>query len=308
MELQRVVVTIKDLDERLSALKKETDAKVEKCLAMPSASSRQASAGDMDAINAARREIERAHADINQLSTEKVRLAGIAMEMIQFNIAKLDKELAPFSEEMKRLEGAGFEDEFGVEGMEGMDAVTMAFAMGEGGGFDDGAPGVPAQLHRAPSHKKSHKKKIPVNAPPQPGERVAANVGEVTAGEGAQECIVAVVVQYIAEERAYEVMDADEDDPEGGGHVYHLPEHLVIPMPRSASARDGQVNLSRGTTVLAVYPATTTFYRAVVVQQAQKINGEFGEFLLEFEDDGDADGLPQRPVPFMHVVRHPSGL
>jgi SAGA-associated factor 29 len=79
-------------------------------------------------------------------------------------------------------------------------------------------------------------------------------------------------------------------------------------MPRSALVREGQ-NFPQGTTVLAVYPATTTFYRAVVVQQARRQgSGEYGDFLLEFEDDGDADGLPQRPVPFMHVVRHPPGV
>jgi SAGA-associated factor 29 len=90
--------------------------------------------------------------------------------------------------------------------------------------------------------------------------------------------------------------------------VYLLPQDLVIPMPRSALVREGQ-NFPQGTTVLAVYPATTTFYRAVVVQQARRQgSGEYGDFLLEFEDDGDADGLPQRPVPFMHVVRHPPGV
>ena len=135
---------------------------------------------------------------------------------------------------------------------------------------------------------------------------MAANIGEVTAGPGAQEWIVAVVVQYIPQELAYEVMDADDDGGDGNGQVYHLPQDLVIPMPRSASARDG-TNFPPGTMVLAVYPATTTFYRATVVSQARRMpNGEYSEYLLEFEDDGDADGLPQRPVPFMHVVRHPA--
>ena len=38
----------------------------------------------------------------------------------------------------------------------------------------------------------------------QPGERVAANIGEVTGGPGGQEWIVAVVVQYLPDELAYE--------------------------------------------------------------------------------------------------------
>ena len=258
------------------------------------ASSRQASADDIEATTKVRAEIERNHADINQLSMEKVKLAGIAMEMIQYNMRDLDKELGPFAEEMKQKNEAGFDDEFAVDG-EGMDPTTMAFAMGDG--FDMPAP---VQEYKP---KKSHKKKQP--SAPQPGERVAANIGEVTAGPGAQEWIVAVVVQYIPQELAYEVMDADDDGGDGNGQVYHLPQDLVIPMPRSASARDG-TNFPPGTMVLAVYPATTTFYRAMVVSQARRMpNGEYSEYLLEFEDDGDADGLPQRPVPFMHVVRHP---
>jgi SAGA-associated factor 29 len=244
----------------------------------------------VDATNAARKEIERAHADINQLSLEKVRLARIALEMIQYNIRDLDAELGPFTEEMKQRNEAGFDDEFAVDGVDGVDPTGF-------GDFDH--PG-PAD-HRP---KKSHKKKQP--AAPQPGERVAANIGEITTGPGAQEWIVAVVVQYLPQELAYEVMDADDDAAaEGNGQTYRLPQDLVIAMPRSATSRDG-VNFPQGTTVLAVYPNTTTFYRAVVVQQAKKVgNGEYGEFLLEFEDDGDADGLPQRPVPFAHVVRHP---
>ena len=293
VELQRVVHTIKDIDERQSALREETRKRVEQCLAMPSASSRQASANDVDATNATRKEIERNHADIVQLSLEKVRLAQIALEMIQYNIRDLDAELVPFTEEMKQRNEAGFDDEFAVDGGDGVDPSGF-------GDFDHGA-NLGLAEHRP---KKSHKKKQP--AAPQPGERVAANIGEVTTGPGAQEWIVAVVVQYLPQELAYEVMDADDDAAaEGNGQAYRLPQELVIAMPRSATSRDG-VNFPQGTTVLAVYPNTTTFYRAVVVQQARKVgSGEYGDFLLEFEDDGDADGLPQRPVPFMHVVRHP---
>ena len=110
-----MVHTIKDIDERLVTLKKETQDRVDKCLAMPSASSRQASADDIDATSKARHEIEKNHVDIVQLSTEKVRLAHIAMEMIQFNIGALDKELNPFTQEMKERNEAGFEDEFAVD-------------------------------------------------------------------------------------------------------------------------------------------------------------------------------------------------
>jgi hypothetical protein len=41
VELQRVVLTIKDIDERLERLRRSTKARVDDCLAMPSASSRR---------------------------------------------------------------------------------------------------------------------------------------------------------------------------------------------------------------------------------------------------------------------------
>jgi hypothetical protein len=147
-----VVHTIKDIDERLVTLKKETQDRVDKCLAMPSASSRQASADDIDATSKARHEIEKNHVDIVQLSTEKVRLAHIAMEMIQFNIGALDKELNPFTQEMKERNEAGFEDEFAVDADTpaaggALDPMTMAFMSGHD--FDLGthgnAPPMPAQ-------------------------------------------------------------------------------------------------------------------------------------------------------------------
>ncbi len=305
VELQRVVHTIKDIDERLVTLKGETKARVDACLAMPSASSRQASADDIDATNKARHEIEKNHADIVQLSKEKVRLAHIAMEMIQYNIGALDKELNPFTQEMKERNEAGFEDDFAVDADTpaaggALDPMTMAFMSGHD--FDLGGGNAPSMQHSHQQQKKSHKKKVPL--PPQPGERVAANIGEVSGDPGAQEWIVAVVVAHKPEEGAYEVMDADEESDDGSGQVYHIPEDLIIAMPRSALCREGQ-NFHPGTVVLAVYPMTTTFYRAVVVQSARKLGGEYGDFLLEFEDDGDADGLPQRPVPYMHVVKHP---
>ena len=95
----------------------------------------EARARRVDATNAARKEIERNHADIVQLSLEKVRLAHIALEMIQYNIRDLDAELVPFSEEMKQRNEAGFDDEFAVDGVDGVDPTGF-------GDFDHGANSV----------------------------------------------------------------------------------------------------------------------------------------------------------------------
>ena len=56
-----------------------------------------------------------------------------------------------------------------------------------------------------------------------------------------------------------------------------------------------------------MYPGTTTFYRGLVVQAAQRtMSGEFGEYTIEFEDD-DAEGAMGRPVEFRHVLHLPNG-
>ena len=180
VELARVVNTIQDIDERLEKLKKETKARVDACLAMPPASSRQASADDIEATTKVRAEIERNHADINQLSMEKVKLAGIAMEMIQYNMRDLDKELGPFAEEMKQKNEAG--------STTSSPSTARAWTPPRWR-----SPWATVSTCPLPCRSTSRRNRTRRNSrpAPQPGERVAANIGEVTAGPGAQEWIVA---------------------------------------------------------------------------------------------------------------------
>ncbi|KAK3283384.1 hypothetical protein CYMTET_8917 [Cymbomonas tetramitiformis] len=133
------------------------------------------------------------------------------------------------------------------------------------------------------------------------GESVAACV---TSSEGTNRWIVATVVQYMPEREMYQVRD--EEAGEGDTQVYTLtPGHLVA-LPKSNSTRE-QNNLPPGSIVLAVYPGTTTFYKATIVSSARRYkSGDYGDYTLEFEDDGDVGGLPQRPVEFRHVVPYVS--
>ena len=177
-----------------------------------------------------------------------------------------------------------------MDGGDGVDPIGF-------GDFDHGA--IPPA--RGPPPKKTTRRATRRAAA---GERVAANIGEVTTGPGAQEWIVAVVVQYLPQELAYEVMDAD-DDAAAEGNVQTACRRSWSSRCR-ARRRRGTASTSRRAPRFWRCTEHHQFYRAVVVQQARKVgSGEYGDFLLEFEDDGDADGLPQRPVPFMHVVRHP---
>jgi len=99
----------------------------------------------------------------------------------------------------------------------------------------------------------------------------------------------------------FEVRDEEASEGEVGAHL--LPQSRVIALPKGPQCPI----LPPGSPVLAVYPGTTTFYRATVVTPARRHkSGDHGDYLLEFEDDGDASGMPQRSVHFRHVVAFPA--
>ena len=154
-------------------------------------------------------------------------------------------------------------------------------------------------------------------------------------GPGAHEWIVGTVFRYIPATDEYDIVDADDDtnknnpnnkniargNKKGGTKnmkktggkesketTYRLSaKACVIALPKTANPSHGATNFDDGAYVLAVYPQTTTFYKAKVVRSASRIppSGDYGEFLLEFEDDGD---VPRRAVPFRHVVECPKTM
>lgn len=287
-ELQRILATIGELDKRNSRLSEEAREKTEACATATSANARGARQGDLDQVKTLREEIENLHSSMTLIANEKIRLAQMALELVKGNAAVLDEELKTFHKELEE-QGINVEDEL------------------DGDGY--GAPYQP-QYHHTAHRVQQHSRPQPrvpdyVARPGQEvssmevGDLVAANVGVLSHGAGAQEWIVATVTRYSRTEGVFEIVDADE---EAEKHVYRLPQKYVIPLPKTASVRQSQ-NFPVGTSVLAVYPNTTTFYKAKVVQPARRLpNAEYGEFVLEFEDDGDADGQAHRAVPFRHVV------
>jgi hypothetical protein len=80
--------------------------------------------------------------------------------------------------------------------------------------------------------------------------------------------------------------------------VFHLPESQVIVL--------GEVDkLARGDVVYAVYPDTTSFYQATVVQLPRKASGFV---MLNFVDDSDEFGVTHdKAVPMKYVMMPPYG-
>jgi hypothetical protein len=122
--------------------------------------------------------------------------------------------------------------------------------------------------------------------PASPGEQVAARVKFNEDGSW----ILGNVLEYNAGTQRYLVQDEDEVN-----RVVQLAYDDVRRLDDSCA------NLRRGDQVLAVFPETTSFYRAVVVKTPKS---PANEVVVKFEDDEDEAGRnPARRVPARFVLR-----
>ncbi|KAI8991962.1 SGF29 tudor-like domain-containing protein [Mycotypha africana] len=99
-----------------------------------------------------------------------------------------------------------------------------------------------------------------------------------------EEWILAVVIQFIPEKNKYQVEDVDQDDY-GQKQRYVLSPRYVLPVPTSEEAKSlPEIPVHRD--VLALYPGTTCFYKAVVIAPPSK-NKEIKNYRVQFDDDND---------------------
>jgi hypothetical protein len=83
--------------------------------------------------------------------------------------------------------------------------------------------------------------------------------------------------------------------------VFQLPETQVVVL-------EGMEKLSRGDIIYAVYPDTTSFYQATVVQSLRKSSGGGSFIMVHFVDDSDEHGVTHdKAVLLKHVMRPPYG-
>jgi len=81
--------------------------------------------------------------------------------------------------------------------------------------------------------------------------------------------------------------------------VFNLPESQVVVL-------GGVDRLSRGDIIYAVYPDTTSFYQATVVQIPKKVGGGDSFIMVHFKDDSDEHGITHdKAVSMQHVMRVP---
>ncbi|KAJ6242609.1 hypothetical protein M0813_02457 [Anaeramoeba flamelloides] len=95
------------------------------------------------------------------------------------------------------------------------------------------------------------------------GDIVAASIPDENTGSS---IILCHVKTYSKKNQEYKLVDFFEDLNKGASY-YTLPKEDVIPLPRTLSKKHlSQTEFSKDEKVLAVYPETTTFYPAIVLE------------------------------------------
>lgn len=133
----------------------------------------------------------------------------------------------------------------------------------------------------------------------RPAEQVAA---KITRTDENGSWILASVQRFYGDTETYDVQDEDDESK-----LIRLPWNHVM---RLSTGSEG--GLEMNTRVMAIFPETTSFYRAVVSQTPVWVLPKNGksplvkEVILEFEDDEAPDGrTPHRRVPSRYVIPLP---
>lgn len=138
-----------------------------------------------------------------------------------------------------------------------------------------------------------------IPAPPdyisKPGEKVAARV---KTQEAEEQWILAEVVAFNSLTNKYDVDDIDEE----GKESHSLSRRRIVPLSRWKANlnTDSDALFEKGTIIMALYPQTTCFYKAVVDEQPQSTHSDY---TVLFEDNSYTDGYsPPLPVAQKYVV------
>lgn len=129
----------------------------------------------------------------------------------------------------------------------------------------------------------------------KPGDMVAALVKGV---DDEDNWILAEVVQFLPGQNKYEVDDIDEEQKDR--HILSKRRIVPLPLMRSNPETDSYALFSKGTTVMALYPQTTCFYKAIINKLPLTA---IDEYQVLFEDPTYAEGYsPPLPIAQRYVI------
>ncbi|CAL1713153.1 unnamed protein product [Somion occarium] len=122
-----------------------------------------------------------------------------------------------------------------------------------------------------------------------------------SSGKDAEEWILAVVNRCINQDKnRYEVQDPEPQEDGSPGQCYNTTLRAIIPLPDPDAPPDSPAHLNAypefpaGSTVMALYPDTSCFYRAEVIASPRDLQASRSAsvrqgptYKLKFEDDDD---------------------
>lgn len=103
------------------------------------------------------------------------------------------------------------------------------------------------------------------------------------------------MISYDPRTQVYEVQDEDD-----------VSRIMTLPFSSVRRLEDTSTHLRKGDAVLAVFPETTSFYRAIVAKNPKPPNASNvnWDVIVKFEDDEDETGKnPARKLPARFVLR-----
>jgi len=134
-----------------------------------------------------------------------------------------------------------------------------------------------------------------------------------------QDWILATVMRFTPATNKYTILDEDEADADpwsgdpSSARQHVVSRRMVMPLPLTEPSVYTPYNeFPRGQWILALYPDTTCFYKALVHTPPSEMQGAAAgaprEYLVEFEDESEASGKsePMR-VPTKYIMRMADG-
>lgn len=131
----------------------------------------------------------------------------------------------------------------------------------------------------------------------QAGDMVAAFVPSPD-GDGSKVWVLGEVLQYTLGSGKYEIDDIDEEQKER----HSIGRRRVIPLPtmRANPSTNPEALFAKDTDVLALYPQTTCFYRAIIDKAPESPSQDY---MVSFEDATYTEGFsPPLTVPQRYVI------
>ncbi|CAJ1935392.1 unnamed protein product [Cylindrotheca closterium] len=128
-----------------------------------------------------------------------------------------------------------------------------------------------------------------------PGMAKVNDLAAVQVTPGSPDWILAKVVTHDPTTGMYRLSDEDTES----NKIFDLPQSQVVIL-------GGLRNLSKGETVFAIYPDTTSFYQATIAQVPRKSTGGGSFVMVNFVDDSDENGITHdKAVLLKHIMLPP---